>query len=280
MAKIYFTKMVAAGNDFVVIDKRLETQNLKIEVLENLARELCQRKTGIGADGLLIIEDSKKADIKMRIFNPDGSEAEMCGNGLRCAVLFTEVHKGISAQGHKKTVDIETKAGIYETEITTKDKVKVKMEEPKDLRFDLPISLNGRRIRVNYIDTGVPHTVIFVEKVDLIDAEGIGENIRYHKRFKPKGTNVDFVEVIDDKNIKMCTYERGVEAETLACGTGAVASAIITSIKCKVLSVKNKMNVITKGGRLKVYFERYGTRVKNVYLEGEAKIVYRGEIYI
>ncbi len=269
--KINFTKMVANGNDFVVIDNRLQTSDFRLQTLSKLARQLCNRKKGIGSDGLLVIEDSKKADIKMRIFNPDGSEAEMCGNGLRCAALYKR---------NPKRIKIETEAGIYETEITAKDTVKVKMEEPKNLRFDLPISLNGRRIRVNYIDSGVPHAVIFIEKVDLIDVAGIGENIRYHKAFKPRGTNVDFVEVIDDKNIKMRTYERGVEAETLACGTGAVASAIITSFKCKVLNVKYKVNVITKGGRLKVCFEKHNNKIKNVYLEGEAKKVFEGSTVI
>lgn len=263
MKRIYFTKMVATGNDFIVIDYELEA-------LKELAVKLCDRKNGIGSDGLLVIGRSNEADVKMRIFNPDGSEAEMCGNGLRCVALYTG----------EKHLEVETNAGVYKAQVAGKDRIKVEMADPKAPMLNFPIRLSSREIRVNFIDTGVPHTVVFVHGLDEIDIASIGRNMRSHKAFMPKGTNVDFVEVIDDKNIKMRTYERGVEAETLACGTGAVASAIITSVKCKVLSVKNKMNVITKGGRLKVYFENDNDRIKNVYLEGEAKKVFEGSIEV
>ena len=293
---IKFTKMVGAGNDFVVIDSIHKDYS-------KLAKVLCQRRTGIGADGALVLEKSKKADFKMRIFNADGSEAEMCGNGLRCAVLY-EVHKCTSAQVHK--LKIETKAGIYEAEITGKNRVRIKMAAPKDLKKDLGVTVNGRAIKVNYIDAGVPHAVIFVEGLDKIDVDNIGRCIRYHDDFKPRGTNVDFVEIIDDTSIRMRTYERGVEGETLACGTGAVASAIVSVLGSRpstllgtTLSLSKGrfssldlarddpelvegsvlgINVHTKGGILKVYFKKDGSKVKDVYLEGEAKIVYKGEV--
>ncbi|MBU4343725.1 MAG: diaminopimelate epimerase [Candidatus Omnitrophica bacterium] len=266
MSRLKFTKMVGAGNDFVVIDTRLSVIGVRLS-LPKLACALCERKTGVGADGALVLEKSKKADFKMRIFNADGSEAEMCGNGLRCAVLHA---------GKKRKVKIETMAGMYEAEITGKNRVRIKMAGPKDLKKDLCIIVNGRAIKVNYIDTGVPHAVIFVEGLDKIDVDNIGRGIRYHDEFKPRGTNVDFVEIIDDTSIRMRTYERGVEGETLACGTGAVASAIISVIGYR-LSVIG-INVHTKGGILKVYFKKDGSKVKDVYLEGEAKIVYKGEV--
>ncbi len=261
MKKIYFTKMVGAGNDFVLVDANLNGY-------ARLARTLCQRRTGVGADGLLVLERSKKYDFKMRIFNADGSEAEMCGNGLRCAALLAS--KG------KKNLKIETIAGLYEAKITDKNRVKIKMEEPKGLKLNIPIIISKRKIRVGYADTGVPHVVIFVQGIEKIDIDSIGRGIRHHKMFKPRGANVDFVEIIDGKNIKMRTYERGVEGETLACGTGAVASAIIA--RCEMRDTRCEVNVYTKGGMLKVYFKKLGSKIKDVYLEGEAKIVYKGEV--
>jgi len=260
MTKIKFTKMVGAGNDFVVIDSTHKDYS-------KLTKVLCQRRTGVGADGVLVLEKSKKADFKMRIFNADGSEAEMCGNGLRCAVLYV---------GKKRKVKIETMAGMYEAEITGKDSVRIKMAAPKDLKKDTGITVNGRAIKVNYIDAGVPHAVIFVEGLNGIDVDNIGRSIRYHDEFKPRGANVDFVEIIDDASIRIRTYERGVEAETLACGTGSVASAIITALGSRLKA--QGVNVHTKGGTLKVYFKKDGSKVKDVYLEGEAKIVYEGEV--
>ncbi|HAZ11135.1 MAG: diaminopimelate epimerase [Omnitrophica bacterium GWA2_41_15] len=267
MGKLNFTKMVGAGNDFIVLDCR---SSLVIHgSLSKIAQLLCDRKTGIGADGMLVLEKSKIADFRMSVFNADGSVAEMCGNGLRCAVLFA---------GVKSKVRVETKAGIYEGEVTGKDKVRVKMQEPKDLKLDFPINVNGRKIKINFINTGVPHTVVFVDGLDKIDIDRIGSSMRYHDEFKPKGTNVDFVEIMDDNNIKMRTYERGVEGETLACGTGAVASAIISKVKSEGLRVK--INVHTLGGILKVEFQKIDNKIKNVYLEGETKMVFQGGIYV
>jgi len=276
MGKLKFTKMDGAGNAFVVVDfcrssfpsasGGLRRTGVISDSLSNLARFLCKRKASLDADGLLVLEKSKKADFRMRIFNADGSEAEMCGNGMRCATLYF---------GKKGKVRIETIAGMYEAEITGKDKVRIKMEGPRDLKLDIPIAANDRKIKVNYIDSGVPHVVIFVQGLDKVDVGSIGQAVRYHERFKPRGANVDFVEVIDDKNIRMRTYERGVEGETLACGTGAVASAIISN---RQQATSNKVNVHVKGGVLKVYFENKKGRIEDVFLEGEAKEVYKGEV--
>jgi diaminopimelate epimerase len=268
MEKIEFTKMTGAGNDFIVINSGLKN-------LSGFAKKVCNRKTGTGADGVLVIEKSKTADFKMRVFNADGSEAEMCGNGLRCAVLLS---------GIKKIVKVETKAGIYEGEVTGENKVKVKMEEPKDLKLNFSIKLNGRKVNVNSINTGVPHVVVFVEGLDKIDVNAIGSAIRHHSEFKPKGANVNFMEIIDEHNIKIRTYERGVEGETLACGTGSVASAIIANYKSPFDCSKgkqitdSKINVHTRGGILKVEFKRVVSEVRDVYLEGEARVVFTGEV--
>jgi diaminopimelate epimerase len=266
MIKIKFTKMVAAGNDFIVIDQRDEGHAVNNKDWSKIAGILCPRKKGVGADGLLILERSDKADFRMRVINADGSEAEMCGNGLRCAAMY--------AYRDKKHLKIETLAGLYEAGIIGRDQIKIKMEDPKGLRLDIDININGRQLKVNYIDTGVPHAVIFVQGIDEINADIIGEAVRYHSEFEPRGTNVDFVEIVDDKNIKVRTYERGVEGETLACGTGAVASAIISN---KKQGTRDKLNIHTKGGILKVYFKIAGSKIADVYLEGEAKEVYSGE---
>jgi len=194
----------------------------------------------------------------MRIFNPDGSDAKMCGNGARCSVLYI---------GRRNT-ELETKAGIIQSQLKG-NSVKIKLTEPKDLKLNLPIKVNNRTLQVNFINTGVPHTVIFVADLDKIDVINLGRQIRFHKRFAPQGTNVDFVEALSNKSIKIRTYERGVEDETLACGTGVVASALITNYQ--------KINVHTKSGEiLKVYFDKIGDKFRNVWLEGEAKIVYKG----
>lgn len=273
MGRLNFTKMVGAGNDFTVIDDGLKIGSLKFKGFEKIAKKICNRKTGIGSDGMLVLEKSKRADFRMRIFNADGSEAEMCGNGLRCAILYSKIHGRAN-----KRVRVETKAGIYEGGVTGKGRVRVKMEDPKDLRPGFLIDVNGRKIKANFINTGVPHAAVFVEGLDKIDVDMLGSEIRHHDEFKPKGANVNFVEIQDNDNIKIRTYERGVEGETLACGTGAVASAIISSLKVKGL--RFEVNVHTSGGILKVEFQKSGNKIKNVYLEGGAKEVFTGQIIL
>jgi len=285
MPKINFTKIVASGNDFAVVEtsnqksfdklRTLRRRTLsKVEVpvtrnLKILAKNICDRKFGIGADGLLILEKSKIADVKMRIFNPDGTEAKMCGNGAMCVALY-------SARNQTK---IETKAGIIQAKVS-QDKAKIKMTEPKDIRLDLPIKIAKRNIKVNFINIGVPHAVIFVEGLDKINVVDIGRKIRFHKRFLPEGTNVDFVQILDDNNIKIRTYERGVEDETLACGTGTVAAALLLAIRYSLLAT-HRVDVQTKSKEtLKVYFDRVGVKFSNVWLEGKGKIVYKGEYYV
>ena len=275
MRNIEFTKMVAAGNDFVVIGSKL---NIPESKLKEFSRNICDRKYGVGADGLLLIGKSKNADVRMRIFNADGSEAEMCGNGARCAAFY--------ASGAVKNVKLETKAGIIESKIND-NSVKIKLTDPKNIKLNIRLQVNDRNLKVNFINTGVPHTVIFVEGLDKIDVDSIGRSTRYHQKFQPAGTNVNFVEIINDDFIKVRTYERGVEAETLACGTGGAASAIIAGFRAQKTDdrgqkIENRIiRVKTKGGEiLKVFFNKANAKVSDVWLEGLAKIVYKGGYYV
>ncbi len=272
MKKINFTKVVASGNDFVVIESPA-SNNLK-----NLARRVCNRKLGAGADGMLLLESSRIADIRMRIFNTDGSEAEMCGNGARCAALYISRRPAMSGSA-QKNIKIETKAGIIDSEVSDND-VKIKLTDPADIKLDISIKVNNRDLAVNFINTGVPHTVVFVEGLDKIDVFNLGREIRYNKKFTPAGTNVDFIEVLGNDSIAVRTYERGVEDETLACGTGVVASALVMSYELGARSPE-QIKAHTKSGEvLKVYFERVGSSFENIWLEGKAGIIYKGEYYV
>jgi len=277
--EIRFTKMAAAGNDFVVI---MGAPHIKLP-LKKLALEMCDRKLGVGADGLLIVERSRKsADVRMRIFNADGSEAEMCGNGARCVALWALV-KPLTWKLHNKVSDnslrIETMAGMIDAHVNG-DNVRIQLTTPRDMKLDIPLTVNSRTLRVNFINTGVPHAVVFVEGLEKIDVAGIGKEIRNHRRFKPAGTNVDFVEIADKKLINVRTYERGVENETLACGTGSVASALLTGVKLG-LHVLNPVQVKTKSGEIvKVHAIIDNNAFREVWLEGKVKIIYKGEYYV
>ncbi|MFA6384753.1 MAG: diaminopimelate epimerase [Candidatus Omnitrophota bacterium] len=279
--QIEFTKLVAAGNDFVLIDNRFS--GLSRADLASLAKRMCDRKFGSGADGLLAVERSVNADFKMRIMNSDGSEAEMCGNGSRCFALYC-------ARLQRKAVAdlrIETLAGMIYARVD-KEQVKVNLTAPGDIRLDIPVRINNRTLRVNYINTGVPHAVIFVSGLSSMEIVDLGRQIRYHKSFAPKGTNVDFVEVTGDRSVNIRTYERGVEDETLACGTGSVASALISRLKLErpraIMSpgASQKMfKVLTRGGEvLKIYSVLKGNVFSDVWLEGKAAIVYKGVWYV
>lgn len=269
---IEFCKMVAAGNDFVVLE---DNAIIPARNLNSFAQRICDRKYGIGADGLLFIAKSEKADIRMRIFNADGSEAEMCGNGARCAAFWQSARR----KAHSAKLKIETKAGIIESEVKG-DKVKIKLTDPEKITPNIVLKVNSRKLKVNFVDTGVPHAVIFTEGLGEIDVNNIGRAVRYHKKFQPGGTNVDFVEIVNDNFIRVRTYERGVEAETLACGTGSTASAIITG--CRLQVTGNRLiKVETQGGEiLKVFFNKNNAKVSDVWLEGEAGLLYDGRFYV
>ncbi len=267
---IRFTKVNGSDNDFVVIDNRRNVVSNRV----SFAKYICQRRLSVGADGLILIEGSRRADFKMRIFNPDGSEAEMCGNGARCVALYVSLR----ILDRRSKLKIETKAGILEAEIMAKDRVKLKMSNPVNLRLNLKVKIDKKAKEVFHINTGVPHTVLFVPDITKADVYNTGRKLRFHACFKPQGTNVDFVKVRDRSSIYMRTYERGVENETLACGTGAVASAIIAHLR---KGVRSPISVHTRSGEvLRVYIEYKDDKINDVYLEGNVKIIYEGNIRV
>lgn len=273
MKTIPFAKMVGAGNDFIVID---HCRNLN---LKKLAVAMCSRTTGIGADGLLILDKSQKADYRMRIMNADGSEAEMCGNGARCLAAY--ILKTTSAK--KKEINLETLAGLVSAKVNGK-LIQIHLSRPQQYQPDIPLTVHGQQIKVSYIDTGVPHTIVYVDGLDNIEVATIGRTIRWHTKFAPRGTNVDFVEQLKDHLIKVRTFERGVEAETRACGTGGVASAIVTYLKAHP-NIKTKkdarMNVLTASKEiLKITFDIRHGEITHVRLTGTAKFIARGQYYV
>ena len=265
---IKFTKAVATGNDFIIVDNRDNSVPEKVKPV--LAKKICDRKKSIGADGLLFVESSERRDFKMRVFNSDGSEAQMCGNGSRCIALFAAT-KNIAK---REKMTIETLAGTIDASVEG-DIVKVKLTDPKDIKWNFCLMINKCPYKVNFVDTGVPHVIHFVDDLESVDIKNLGSYMRHHGEFAPEGTNADFVKILDKNTIKIRTYERGVEDETLACGTGAAASAIISAEAEKMSS---PVTVETQSGeKVKVYFDIIDGNFKNVYLEGKAQLLSEGE---
>ena len=266
---LHFTKMNGAGNDFILIDNR--TGDVHLDRTQ-IAR-LCDRHRGIGADGILLLEKaSNHADFRMRYFNADGGEAEMCGNGARCFARFAN-----KVAGSKEKISFETPAGVISAKLAG-DLVTLQMTEPTDLRLKTTLRVMDENKTVHFINSGVPHVVISVLQLDDVDVQGAGSAIRHHKMFSPKGTNVNFLEKRGPKKIAVRTYERGVEAETLACGTGIVASALVFAATENAAS---PITVIARGGdKLRVGFERSDDAFRNVTLSGPAEFVFEGAIEI
>jgi diaminopimelate epimerase len=274
--KVKFLKISAAGNDFVMIDNR--GGRICQSDCQKLARKLCDRKYAIGADGLILLEKSESYDFKMKYFNSDGSFASMCGNGGRAISKFAFV-SGVA----DKKMSFETDAGIISSEILDDDQVKLSLYPPKDLRMDIKLKAGDKEFSVDFINTGVPHAVIFVDNIENIGVFKYGKIIRNHAEFAPDGTNVDFVKVDRSSNsLYVRTFERGVEDETLACGTGIIASGIISVLK-KFSTSPTK--IIARGGdRLLVSlkYDRKGDecKIRDVILEGPAIIAFTGEVEI
>ncbi len=266
---IDFFKMSGSGNDFILIDNR--DNSLSVGNINDFVKKICERKTSVGADGLIIIEASDRADFRWRFFNADGSEVEMCGNGGRCVARLANI-LGISGE----SLSFETVAGIIDAEVKG-NTVKLRLTEPHDLKTDYNLNIKDSPYVVNSINTGVPHVVCFVDDLDSYDVRGYGPVIRYHKAYQPEGTNANFVRVINGNTLKIRTYERGVEDETLACGTGAVASALIASWKGYVESPVDVK--VRSGETLTIYFEKTDSGFEKVYLEGETSVVYQGYLW-
>lgn len=282
MRSLKFVKMQGSGNDFIVIEGRQSPLGRPAHspvTSRQLIKKLCDRTYGIGADGVLLLDKSKKADVRMRIFNADGSEAEMCGNGARCASLY------VALKDKKSRLTLETKAGFLNAEVKS-GSIKVRMTDPSDLRLGLTVRAAGKDHEVDYINTGVPHAVIAVDDLERVPVKEAGRAIRHHEVFRPAGTNVDFIEIKDQGHVCVRTYERGVEDETLACGTGSVASAIVASLNTGGESqsrpgARHKVFVKTRSGEtLIVYFRASKKDISDVWLEGKAQIVFKGEYFI
>lgn len=265
---IPFTKMSGSGNDFVIIDNRVPVidQSLK----RDFVRKVCALKSSVGADGVIFVENSGKADFGWDFYNSDGSSAEMCGNGGRCVARYA-YEKGIAPEKHS----FETIAGIITAEVNG-PMVKVKLTTPQNLQQGLTVEVDGLSYEVETINTGVPHAIVFSNDVDAEDILKIGAGIRHHSIFAPAGTNVNLVEKKGEHSLKIRTYERGVEDETLACGTGAVAAAILAS--CRGMAA-SPVDVETRGGEiLKVYFDKSNGTVTSAWLEGITKVAFEGTI--
>ncbi len=267
---VAFEKMNGTGNDFIIIDNR----NGAVPLAEQseFARLISRRRFSLGADGVIFLEDCEEADFRWQFYNSDGSTAEMCGNGSRCAARFAYRH-GITG----KKMTFSTLAGIVEAEIGEQENiVKVKLPDPFDFRVGLSIELDKQEYPVFYVNSGVPHAVIFIND-DQIPVKSWGRKIRYHEMFQPSGTNVNFVYVKNDNTIRVRTYERGVEDETMACGTGNIASALYSAMQKKMSS---PVTVETYGNEQNlVYFDlQDGPIAKDIFLEGPTRLVCDGNL--
>ena len=266
MNRIAFYKMNGSGNDFIIIDNRRNV--LPMDDARVFASRVCRRKLSVGADGLILVERSNAADFKWRFFNSDGSEAEMCGNGSRCVARFA-YQKEICGPD----MTFETLAGAICARVNG-DRVKVTLPKPFAMKLDYEIELKQGPMTVSSINTGVPHVVVTVIDPDEAAVLPLGREIRFHPLFSPSGTNVNFVSSSPDGSLRIRTYERGVEDETLSCGTGAVAAAVVGVCRGEVGS---PVTVNTRSGEdLKVYVERKGDNITEVCLEGGTRLVYEG----
>jgi diaminopimelate epimerase len=290
--RLQFTKMHALGNDFVVIDDREAT----LRRLSQLSKKLCDRRFGVGADQLLVLGSSKKADFRMRIFNADGSEVEMCGNGIRCLGNYIwdnifRCEESLYARKYCQSIDsvsIETIAGIMKLH-KKRSLFRVDMGEPVLEPELIPVNLSklpkkfhtkkitnyslkagNRKFKINCLSMGNPHAVIVVKNVDSVDLGTYGRKIENYALF-PNRTNVEFIQVLNQTNIKMRVWERG-SGETMACGTGASASAVVSAL---LGLTHRKVTVHLPGGTLLI---EWSAKDNHVYMTGPAESVFRGRI--
>lgn len=265
-----FVKMQGSGNDFVVIDNR--DRRVPVEAMAGWARAVCRRAFGVGADGIFFLEtppaDRPGVDFIWHFYNADGSRAEMCGNGSRCAARLAYL-LGMAPARHV----IGTDAGPVHAEVLDSGRVKVQLTPAKDARLDIALPAADQTLRAHFVNTGVPHTVIFVDDVAKVDLPDLGRAVRYHETFRPKGTNANFAQVVDKKTMLLRTYERGVEAETYACGTGASAAVYLSH---KLGLTGPEVNVTTSGGeQLTISVDK-----DNVFLAGAATVTFTGNLLL
>jgi diaminopimelate epimerase len=264
--QLAFTKMNGAGNDFVLFDNR----DARVELTPALVERLCDRHAGVGADGIigLVPCTSGRADWAWQFFNSDGSAAEMCGNGARCFARYVQ-----RLTGGPGRFTFETVAGVVGAQVDG-SLVTVDLTPPGELRLNESLRLSSGVETVHCLNTGVPHAVLFVADADQAMVSTLGREIRRHARFAPRGTNVNFAQVIGPGSIRVRTYERGVEGETLACGTGVTAAALISA---QLNDFPSPVSVRVQGGdQLEVLFRRNGAQFSNVRLRGPADFVFDG----
>jgi diaminopimelate epimerase len=282
MEKISFTKMSGAGNDFIVIDKSLHPG---MNFSNKQISKICDRHNGIGADGLILVNGPADYDFNMEYFNADGSTGSLCGNGARCAILFAKNSDKLKSG---KT-NFSSNGIHYSGEYFSEEEIKFNLANPKDLKLNFKVKAGGQLITANFVDTGSPHIVIFIDQIlvtpnnpmqfysdiNKVPVVSLGREIRNLPEFAPGGVNVNFVQV-ENGFIKIRTYERGVEDETLACGTGSVAAAIITNM---VKNFSSPVTLITRGNdKLFVNFVIEKNEFTKISLTGPAKIIFTGEI--
>lgn len=262
-----FSKMAGAGNDFVVIDNR----GGRIADATELTRRLCTRRMSVGADGLILVEPSSRATFRMRYLNADGSQADFCANGTRCAARFAFMNVIAG-----KRMTIETDAGIIGAEVEG-SMVTLSLPPPQWFRPERPLTVGGKTVRGSSIVVGVPHYVIFLrDELWSQDIEPLGRAVRRHPELLPDGANVNFVVVRGEHAIEVRTYERGVEAETLSCGSGVVASVSVSALFERVQS---PVSVLTRSGiALEVSFDNDGAELRDVRLKGDARLIYRATV--
>lgn len=269
MTRIPFFKMCGSGNDFIIVDNRGHA--LPEAGFPDLARRLCARTMSLGADGFVVVDSSPTADFRWHFFNSDGSRADMCGNAARCVARFACL---TDIAGRELSFD--TGAGVITARVAG-DRVKIRMTEPREMESGLTLETSRGPVALSRIHTGVPHVVVPVADVARADVLGLGRELRVHPAFAPAGTNVNFAAVDGDGRILIRTYERGVEGETLACGTGSVAAALLLAGRGAVTS---PVTVVPRSGEtLTVYFEGAGDDFREVFLEGNARVICTGELW-
>jgi len=265
---VAFHKMQGCGNDFVIIDNR--EYKVPVADMAEWARKVCRKCFGVGADGLIFLDNAPagaQADYAWHFYNADGSRAEMCGNGARCASKLGNL-LGFASKKHT----LGTDAGGVAAQVLDDGQVRVRLTPPVDLKTGMELDVEGQKLTVHFVNTGVPHAVVFFEDVSLVDVKRLGKAIRFHEAFAPKGTNANFVTVKDSGHLLLRTYERGVEDETYACGTGACASAVIAH----ALGLAGQdVDVTTTGGEVL----GVGLADGQVFLRGGAEIAFSGVMY-
>lgn len=264
-----FFKMQGCGNDFVLMDNR--ELKLPVAVMADWAKAVCRKAFGVGADGMILLDhapEGSRADYIWHFYNADGSRAEMCGNGSRCAARLAYL-LGMAPEKHV----LGTDAGEIEAEVfPASNEVRVRLTPPKNLALHIDLDLSGAKTEAHFVDTGVPHAVILQPNLERAPVRELGAGVRFHPRFAPAGTNANFIEIVDRGHINLRTYERGVEDETFACGTGAVASVVVAN----ALGLADAAVEVTTTGK-----EHLGIAIVDgaTYLRGAAEIAFRGELY-